>query len=594
MEVGTVLEKAVITSRYQVSDIDMKKIPPLTGVYQFLEKNGKVLYVGKAKNIRNRINQYIELKDSRSLVIHLMKKAFFIEIILTGSEPEALILESHLIKKKQPFFNINLKDDKSYPYLALTDEFFPRLVVTRNPRKKYLYIKGPFTKVALLHSLKELLQSLYPLKYCSKNSPAGCINGQMGICSAPCKGNTDSYRDNVEAVIELLKGHRWQNLAGAINEKIEKAIKDLNFEKAAVLRDALSILPEIKRDYGIEFSGKGVEDSFLFKKEGEHLFVTVARFRDGNLFFLRSFCEKALFDSMESCIASGIASFYEGLPVPRKISVEPDMLSLEQLNLVIGSSIEKKVKHKLAVARILNRNMEQSVENHLRNEEKISLFKKDLKLFAGVDVESIQCVDISTFGGTESVAGFVWWENGSFVKSKYRKYRIKSVEGVDDFKSLREVAARIEKRWFDGSAQKPSLLLIDGGRGQISSVKSILKDEIKILGIVKDRGRKKGVEMLLDENGKTMELTDTLTANTLKSIRDEAHRFAIEYNRLLRKNKLTTTLKEIEGVGDRREKSLLLYFSTIERIKNASLNELKSVDGISESVAEKIYKYFRK
>ncbi len=522
---------------FDLSELEIKKIPRSTGVYQFLDRSGKVLYVGKAKDLRSRISQYIEMRDTRTAVIHLMQKASFLEIIIAGSEPEALILESHLIKKFQPFFNINLKDDKSYPYLAITAEKYPGLVVTRHPQRKYLFIKGPFTQAALLRSLKELIQSIYPLKNCSKKVPKGCINGQMGICSAPCKGEISDYSENVKSIIELLKGKKWRVLSDIINEKIKKAVQDLNFEKAAVLRDVMTVLPEIKRNYGIEFSGVGGYDAFFFRKEGDHLFVTIGRYRNGKLFYLKTFVEKALFDSMESCITSGIASFYDGITVPQKISVEPDEVSLDQLNLATGEKISKKVSQKKSIKEILEKNMEQSIAAFFQNEEKIEIFKNELSEFCNIEINSIACVDISTFGGKDTVAGFIWWEDGKLIKSKYRKYKIKTIEGVNDPGSLREVAIRMKKRWEENTMEKPSLLMIDGGKGQISSVNGVLGNMVKTVGIVKDRGKKKGFEKLIDENGKTIELRDSITANILKGIRDEAHRFSISFNRSLRKNK---------------------------------------------------------
>jgi excinuclease ABC subunit C len=531
------LSKKKSVSCFDLLKFDIRKIPKSAGVYQFMEESGKILYIGKAVDLRSRVSQYTELRDTRPSVIHLMQKAAFVEIILAGSEQEALILESHLIKKHQPFFNINLKDDKSYPYLAVAAEKFPRLVVTRHPHRKYLFIKGPFTQVSLLKSLKELIQSIYPLKYCSKRTPKGCINGQMGICSTPCNGKTENYNETVSSVIELLKGKKWHLLSGIVKNKIEKAVKDLNFEKAAILRDILTILPDIKKSYGIEFSGKGGYDVFVFKKEGEYLFVTVGRYRNGKLFYLKTFCEKTIFESMESSVISGIASFYDGIFVSEKISIEPDIIDLDQLTKATGQTFEKKISVRKNIREILEKNMEQSISTFFQKEEKTQIFTKEISVFSNIDVKSIACIDVSTFGGKESVASLVWWENGKFIKSKYRKYKIKSVEGINDFASLKEVAERIKKRWGQNTMEKPSLLMIDGGKGQISSVKKVLGNEILIAGIVKDRGKKKGHEKLIREDGQTIELTDSITANILKSIRDEAHRFAITFNRSLRKKK---------------------------------------------------------
>ncbi len=579
---------------FYIGTTDLKKIPECSGIYQFKDKAGKIIYIGKAKNLRKRISQYLYRRDSRPLAAYLMKRSFSIEMILTGSESEALVLESHLIKKNQPLFNINLKDDKSYPYLAVTDEKWPRLVITRDIRKKYLFIKGPFTQVSLLHSLKELLQSLYPLKHCSKKFPQGCINGQMGLCNAPCKEDLVVNDENTKAVIDILKGKKWRDLSEIISEKIEKAVKDLNFEKASALKNALSVLPEIKRSFGVEFSGKGIEDHFLFKKEGDYLFVTVARYSDGALSFLRTFCGKILFDSMESCIAAGVASYYENMPVPEKISVVPDIIEFDRLNKVLGHKVAKKAKSYKKVFEILKKNMEQNIRTVFIEEEKRTLMLKDMSDFAKTDVSTILCVDVSTLGGEHTTAGAVWWEEGKFIRSKYRRFKIKSVTGVDDFQSLAEVAERLKKKWDNDAFEIPSLMLVDGGRGQLSAVENILNDSITVLGIIKDRKNEKGREILINKKGETVELTDSILANTLKMIRNEAHRFALEHNRSLRNNKLRTLLKEIRGVGEKREKLLLFHFRTIEKIKKASISELSVVPGVSASIAEKIFNHFRK
>jgi len=297
---------------YIIDSTIREKLPDKPGVYQFLDKTGRVLYIGKAKNLKNRVSQYLSLTDSRPMVIKLMEKAAFLQIVLTSSQNEALILESSLVKRRKPLFNIDLKDDKSYPFLAVTDELWPRLIVTRKPRRKYLHVQGPFTNAGFIRSLKKLLQVLYPLKYCSQRNPTGCINSQIGICPAPCRKGTDKkkYMENVNQVIDILKGKKWKELSDIIRNMLEEASEKLNFEKAADLRDALSILPEIRKKFGVEFSGKGMSDLFMFEKLGETIFIVSARFSEGKLINLRTIPLTILFEDMKSCIAAGIASYY--------------------------------------------------------------------------------------------------------------------------------------------------------------------------------------------------------------------------------------------------------------------------------------------
>lgn len=579
---------------YIIDSTIKEKLPDKPGVYQFLDKAGRILYIGKAKNLKNRVNQYLSLTDSRPMVIKLMEKAAFIQIVLTSSENEALILESSLVKRKRPLFNIDLKDDKSYPFLAVTDEKWPRLIVTRKPRRKYLYIRGPFTNAGFIRSLKRLLQVLYPLKYCSRTNPTGCINSQIGICPAPCKKGTDKekYMENVNHVIDILKGKKWKELSDIITKMLEDAAANLNFEKAADLRDALAILPDIRKKFGVEFSSQGVSDFFLFEKLGETVFTVSARFSEGKLTNLRTVPMKILFDDMKSCIATGVASFYGNVTAPEKIGIVPDILNEKEICAVTDIDIKKISRIPKAITRILKTNLDQGVENYAKSNERTDLFLSELSKFTGSDISSILCLDISTFAGKDTVAGAVWWEDGKFIKKNYRKFKIKTVEGVDDFGSLAEVAHRLKRNWDEGKFPRPSLLLIDGGKGQISSVMSVLKDEVAIAGIVKDRKKKKGREILINSLGQERTVLDSFFDLKVKSIRDETHRFSITFNRSLRKKYISTGLTEIEGIGISKELALLDFFKNIAEIKKASESELANCPGISSQNARNIYRFF--
>lgn len=572
----------------------LSKIPSSPGVYQFRDKLGKIIYIGKAKDLKSRIGQYVSRNDSRLMIENLMSRAAIVEIILTNSQSEALILECSLIKKKQPFFNIDLKDDKSYPYLAVTYELWPRLIITRHINRKYRYLRGPFTSVTLLRSLKSLLQALYPLKYCSDRHPTGCINSQMGMCPAPCGKNTNRelYDANVQNVIEVLQGKRWKELAGIIKESIATSSEALNFEKAAKLRDLLEMIPEIKKKFGVEFSGTGVDDFFLFKKQGEVLFTAVARYHDGFLYNMRSFTTTAITDDMQSSAAAGLASFYGSSSRAEKIYICPELLTKEQIEQVCGFEIRKSGRIRKTVMEILETNIDSAMHNYIRDTQKRESTLTELSEFINHSVSSIMCIDISTFGGEFTVAGAVWWEAGRFIKNNYRKFRIKTVEGIDDFGSLREVAGRLLKRWKENSAAVPSLLLIDGGKGQISSVYSVVGEFLPIAGIVKDRGNIKGNELLINTSGEELVLNDSIFALTMKSIRDEAHRFSISFNKNLRKSKLNSALAQIEGIGKSRELALLKHFKTVSKIKSATIEELMEVKGVSRKIAEKILNFF--
>lgn len=581
-----------IGNSYIIDEFLLKKLPETPGVYQFKNKLGKVIYIGKAKNLKARVSQYILGTDSRQMVATLMKNAGSVEIIMTNSESEALILENLLIKNRQPMFNINLKDDKTYPYLAVTDEEWPRLITTRRLTKKLKSFRGPFTQVNLLNSLRQLIQTLYPLKYCSNRHPKGCINSQIGLCPAPCRKDADkeAYGENVKNTIEALQGKKWNEIEALIKERIDASVKVLDFEKAAKLRDLLTLLPDIRRKYSVEFSGSGAEDHFCFKREGDTLFAAAARYSEGKLMTLKSYSASGIFEEMSSWTATFLTSFYSGKETPDKIFLYPETLTKEEISAILQRKIRKTGAAGGEILKMLQTNIGQNMRVFFNDSEKTNKALSVISKFLKTPVSSILCLDISTLYGEYNVAGAVWWENGKFDKKKYRKYKIKTVIGVDDFGSLREVAARLLKRWQENSLEKPTLLLIDGGEGQVSSVNSVIQGFVPVAGIIKDRHNVKGMELLIDGKGNELVLQNTAFAVVLKTIRNETHRFSITFNRELRKGKLELPFSKIKGIGKARENALLEKFRTIAAIKEATVQELTEIPGITIEMAKEILK----
>ncbi len=581
-----------IGNSYIIDEFLLKKLPETPGVYQFKNKLGKVIYIGKAKNLKARVSQYILGTDSRQMVATLMKNAGSVEIIMTNSESEALILENLLIKNRQPMFNINLKDDKTYPYLAVTDEEWPRLITTRRLTKKLKSFRGPFTQVNLLNSLRQLIQTLYPLKYCSDRHPKGCINSQIGLCPAPCRKDADkeAYGENVKNTIEALQGKKWNEIEALIKERIDASVKVLDFEKAAKLRDLLTLLPDIRRKYSVEFSGSGAEDHFCFKREGDTLFAAAARYSEGKLMTLKSYSASGIFEEMSSWTATFLTSFYSGKETPDKIFLYPETLTKEEISAILQRKIRKTGAAGGEILKMLQTNIGQNMRVFFNDSEKTNKALSVISKFLKTPVSSILCLDISTLYGEYNVAGAVWWENGKFDKKKYRKYKIKTVIGVDDFGSLREVAARLLKRWQENSLEKPTLLLIDGGEGQVSSVNSVIQGFVPVAGIIKDRHNVKGMELLIDGKGNELVLQNTAFAVVLKTIRNETHRFSITFNRELRKGKLELPFSKIKGIGKARENALLEKFRTIAAIKEATVQELTEIPGITIEMAKEILK----
>lgn len=581
-----------IGNSYIIDDNLLKKLPETPGVYQFKNRLGKVIYIGKAKNLKARVSQYILGTDSRPMVSSLMKNAGSVEIIMTNSESEALILENLLIKNRQPMFNINLKDDKTYPYLAVTDEEWPRLITTRRLTKKLKSFRGPFTQVHLLNSLKKLIQTLYPLKYCSDRHPKGCINSQIGLCPAPCRKDADknAYSENVKNTIDALQGKKWNEIEAVIKNGIAESVKVLDFEKAAKLRDLLQLLPDIRRKYSVEFSGSGAEDFFCFKRVGDTLFAAAARYSEGKLLSLKSYSASGIFEEMSSWTATFLTAFYSGKETPDKIFLYPETLTKDEISAILQRKIRKTGAAGGEILKMLQTNIDQNMRVFFNDTEKTNKALSVISKFLKTPVSSIQCLDISTLYGEYNVAGAVWWENGKFNRQKYRKYKIKTIIGVDDFGSLREVATRLLKRWQENSLEKPTLLLIDGGEGQVSSVNSVIQGFVPVAGIIKDRHNVKGMELLIDGKGNELVLQDAAFAMLLKAIRNETHRFSITFNREQRKEKLELPFSKIKGIGRARENALLEKFRTIAAIKEASVQELTVIPGITEELAEEILK----
>lgn len=464
------------------------------------------------------------------------------------------------------------------------------LITTRRLTKKLKSFRGPFTQVNLLNSLRQLIQTLYPLKYCSDRHPKGCINSQIGLCPAPCRKDADkeAYAENVRNTIETLQGKKWSEIEALIKERIGSSVQVLDFEKAAKLRDLLTLLPDIRRKYSVEFSGSGAEDHFCFRREGDTLFAAAARYSEGKLLSLKSYSASGIFEEMSSWTATFLTSFYSGKETPDKIFLYPETLTKDEISAILQRKIRKTGVTGGEILKMLQTNIEQNMRVFFNDSEKTNKALSVISKFLKTPVSSILCLDISTLYGEYNVAGAVWWENGKFDKKKYRRYKIKTVRGVDDFGSLREVAARLLKRWKENSLEKPTLLLIDGGEGQVSSVNSVIQSFVPVAGIIKDRHNVKGMELLIDGKGNELVLQETAFAVVLKTIRNETHRFSITFNRELRKGKLELPFSKIKGIGRARENALLEKFRTIAAIKEAGIQELTEIPGITEELAQEI------
>jgi len=572
--------------------LDPARIPQEPGVYMFLDETGTVLYVGKARDLKSRVRQYFAGHDERPLVPFLMRRVADVRVVVVRDEREALVLERRLIKRHHPPYNIDLKDDKSYPYLAFTDEKFPLLVVTRKPHLRYRYLRGPFTDAALLRRFRRALLACHPLRRCVKMPAKACVYHQIGLCPAPCEGRiaADEYDRRVRRVIALIEGRDWREFGAAVTDEIERAAAALRFEKAAELRDILRLLPELGTRFGVESTRRGGIDAFFFSRDERTLFLTVATYADGALTDLYHFHHPLAPDA--ELFYPAVASFYAHRAPPAALSCHPD-------GTLEADALERLLDAKIALVPMRPEVRDLLLRNHIHFKERISRIgatgpeaRDALAAVTGAPVESVLCLDISTLQGTHTVAGAVWWEGGRFVTKHYRRFTIRTIEGQNDPAAIAEAVSRFRARWEKGDWPKPDLLLIDGGLPQLRAALPAAGDTVPLLGIVKDRRGDRGGEKLVAPTGEETPLDDGPLALLLKRIRDEAHRFAITANRTKRKESVASLLGGIPGIGPAREKALIEQFRTVERIRSATRDELRAVPGLTREAADAVWRRF--
>ncbi len=565
------------------------EIPALPGVYLFLDDKDSILYIGKAKNLRNRIITYIRGGDSRMQLPFLMNEAVSVRVVVTTSEREALVLEARLIENEQPPYNIDLLNEGRYPYIAVTDEQWPALVVIRHSNRRYRRIIGPFTDVSKMRRMVRVLTEIYGLRSCKTMSSSGCVNYQIGRCSAPClsKITRQEYERRITEVIGILSGKQQRELADYLKHEMLSAARRLHFERAAVLRDAMEQLPILRDSLGISLPGEQSGDLFLFAFHHPVFVLSVARFVEGKLLQLFHFTDK-YYTSEQSAAIQAVVAFYRNRALPDSVMISSPVSVYREFSELFPS-VPLKRRIPKEILDVVLQNQHKALEQWLRRRENVREQLEELGRFVGRVPLSIACVDISTFGGEQTVASMVWWEDGVFVKKRYRRFRIKTVEGQDDFGSLKEVAQRLEQRWNSGTWPRPHLFLVDGGSPQLRAVLPVLADTMSVAGIVKDRKKERGFEFLVNPSGERLPLSASPLSLLVAAIRDEAHRTAILYNRLLRKEKTATGLSAVPGIGVEREKKLLAYFGSFSAIRKADKELLSQVPGISRRMADKIF-----
>jgi excinuclease ABC subunit C len=595
---------------------DLKSLPALPGVYLMKDASGDVIYVGKAKSLDKRVRQYFQSKRNLSpKTVTLVKHIDDIEYIVTDSEVDALVFEANLIKKYKPRYNVRLKDDKRYPYVKVTvNSAFPRIFITRRRRMDGAFYFGPYTNVKGLRTTLDIISRIFMLRQCKKKIEPGktrpCLNYHIKRCMAPCKEGMDKeeYHRRVMEAVSLLKGET-SGLLRELEEKMRVFAEQQDYESAAIIRDQIESVKSISEQQ-IATSGTDDRDVIAAVSDEKTIYIQVFYIRQGSMVGKADFTllGTSTSESIGESMAQFVKQYYQDSPIPPEILVQyelPDSeLIVKWLCQRSGRDVRVHVpqrgdKKKLVGMAARNAEMSKRMAK-LKSSPSESAIEalealKDVLSLENLPLH-IEGFDISNISGTNPVGSMVYFENGMPANSKYRQHNIKTVKGIDDFAMMAEVVHRRYSRLLKNKGPLPDLILIDGGPGQVGAAKSSLDAlglDIPMIGLAKRFEHiittKKGPEevIVLPHSSPALKL--------LMHIRDEAHRFAVSSHRRRRSASLThSELDSIPGVGSSRKKTLLENFDSIDKIRISSVEELSSLDGISENLARKILGHLNK
>ena len=603
----------------------LENLPTSPGVYLMKNDQGEIIYVGKAINLRNRVRSYFrELKPDQAKTKALVKHIADLEYIIADNELEALVLECNLIKKYRPKYNINLKDDKTYPFLKITNEDYPQVLVTRRVLEDGARYYGPYPSVNELRNSLELIRKIFPFRSCKQKvftNDRPCLNAHIQMCYAPCIGriSKEEYNEMIEQVALFFEG-RQDGLVKRLQKEMEVAAENLEFEQAARLRDQLQAVEQIMTQQKAVLGGEDDQDVIAMARGINQCCVQIFFVRGGKIIGRENYFLRGTDDSSRGeVIASFMKQFYlTSQFIPRNILLETELEEQAVLEQWLTEKRESRVYLKVPkrgqakeLVDLVGRNASEALarqeQEETHQEQRTTGALEKLQDALGLDVlpRRMECYDISHTQGAESVASMVVFVDGKPKKDQYRRFKIKTVEGANDYASLREVLMRRFKHGLTEQAEGennqgkfstfPDVIMMDGGRGQVNVALEVLKElqlDIPVCGMVKDnRHRTRGlyynnVEIPMDDHGEPFLL--------ITRMQDEAHRFAITYHRSLRgKRNLASVLDDIPGVGEKRKKNLLKHFGSFTKIREASVEELQEVEGINRTVAEEIYTYLK-
>lgn len=617
---------------FQIEE-ELKKLPGQPGVYIMHDAKDAIIYVGKAISLKNRVRQYFQSsRDKTAKIKQMVSKIARFEYIVTDSELEALVLECNLIKEHRPRYNTMLKDDKTYPYIKVTaSEEYPRILFSRQMKKDKNKYFGPFTSAGAVKDTIELIRKIYRIRACSRKLPQDmgkdrpCLYYHIHQCDAPCQGyiSQADYQKSVKQAVGFLNG-QYEPVMKYLEEKMRTASETMEFEKAIEYRDLLDSVRKVAQKQKITSQSMEDRDIIAIAKDERDAVVQVFFVRDGKLIGREHFHMNLTgSESKAEILNSFVKQFYAGTPfVPHEIWVQEELEDAEVIASFLTARRGQKVRFVVPKMGEKERLVELAEKNAkmVLSQDKEKIKREELRTIGAMNqigswiglsgIKRVEAYDISNISGFESVGSMIVYENGRPKRNDYRKFRIRTVQGPNDYASMREVLLRrfshgleeTKKLQAEGGdlamgsfTRFPDLLMMDGGRGQVNIALEVLRElqlEIPVCGMVKDDNHRtrglyyQNVEIPIDRHSEGFQL--------ITRIQDEAHRFAIEYHRSLRgKEQVRSVLDDIKGIGPARRKSLMRTFKTIEAVREASVEELEAAPQMNQAAAEAVYIFFR-
>ena len=592
-------------------DVKLKNLPSASGVYLMLDKAGEIIYVGKAKSLKNRVRQYFHGGEKHPKVQAMLNNVADFRYIVTPSEVDALVLESNLIKAHMPKYNILLKDDKNYPFIRIdVRQPYPKIEIVRKLRDDGAKYFGPYMLGVSVSEIVDLIHSAYPVRTCkydlvTKRPKRPCLNHHLGRCTAPCRegGDQGAHAKAIDDVIRFLQGEN--DIEDVLKQRMQRASENEDFENAIYYRDKLKALDKLIRSQISAVPKDLHTDVFAYSYDGIFAAVSVTSVRAGRMLGSDNTAVDSVDTDAQSALASFIMQYYATRPVPPVVMTNVDVgeALAPALKELYGKKVEVRFAQRGLGAKLIDMTVQNAglfIERTLKKELEAENKKKTALTLLGEALgipapERMECFDISNISGTDKVASMVVFEHGDKKSAHYRRFRIKTVEGANDFACMKEVLLRRLARLDDKDesfSSRPDLIVVDGGKGQLSYALEALEkagQSVNIVGLAEENE-----ELFLPGRSEPVVLPrDSLALYLVQRLRDEAHRFAITYHRTLRADRMTRSeLKKVKGIGEVKIKNLFRAFKAMENIKNATVDELCAVQGITATDAKRLSEYF--